>query len=153
MLRNCTTYIPRRNNRAVNEVLHEEKRWCGHLGDGKSRRGASKVRRLQLRHELNTQQQTLTPCLCLSVSLPFVLYDLWTSWSSLSLGLGQPWPCLDHFPLLAILFGIAFHLRLVLLSYHPICLRPYHFLKLVSFLGANRTKSTSVCLWLLRGAI
>lgn len=68
MLRNCTTYIPRRNNRAVNEVLHEEKRWCGHLGDGKSRRGAPKVRRLQLRHELNTQQQTLT--LYVSVSLP-----------------------------------------------------------------------------------
>src|SRR6218665_3921434 len=37
------------------------------------------------------------------------------------------------------------------LSYHPIFLRPYHFLKLVSFLGANRTKSASVCLWLLRG--
>ena len=43
--------------------------------------------------------------------------------------------------------------QLVLLSYHPIFLRPYHFLKLVSFLGANRTKSASVCLWLLRGAI
>src|SRR6218665_3160567 len=54
-------------------------------------------------------------------------------------------------PLLPLLFGIAFHLQLVLLSYHPIFLRPYHFLKLVSFLGANRTKSASVCLWLLRG--
>src|SRR6218665_2271692 len=41
------------------------------------------------------------------------------------------------FPLLALLFGIAFHLQLVLLSYHPIFLRPYYFLKLVSFLGAN----------------
>ena len=56
-------------------------------------------------------------------------------------------------PLLPLLFGIAFHLQLVLLSCHPIFLRPYHFLKLVSFLGANRTKSASVCLWLLRGAI
>src|SRR6218665_1969508 len=82
---------------------------------------------------------------------PFVLYDPWTG--SLSLGLGQPWPSLDPFLLLALLFGIAFHLQLVLLSYHPIFLRPYHFLKLVSFLGANRTKSASVCPWLLRGAI
>src|SRR6218665_1292210 len=49
------------------------------------------------------------------------------------------------FLLLPLLFGIAFHLQLVLLSYHPIFLRPYHFLKLVSFLGANRTKSASVC--------
>src|SRR6218665_3826438 len=57
------------------------------------------------------------------------------------------------FPLLAPLFGIAFHLQLVLLSYHPIFLRPYHFLKLVSFLGANRTKSASDCPWLLRGFI
>src|SRR6218665_3130516 len=32
-------------------------------------------------------------------------------------------------------------------------LTPYHFLKLISFLRANRTKSASVCLWLLRGAI
>src|SRR6218665_45136 len=56
-------------------------------------------------------------------------------------------------PLLPLLFGIAFHLQLVLLSCHSIFLRPYHFLKLVSFLGANRTKSASVCLWLLRGAI
>src|SRR6218665_1682339 len=84
---------------------------------------------------------------------PFVLYAPWTDRSSLSLGLGQPWPCLDPFQLLALLFVIAFHLQLVLLSYHPIFLRPYHFLKLVSFLGANRTKSASVCPWLLRGAI
>jgi len=34
---------------------------------------------------------------------------------------------------------------MVLLSYHPI----FHFLKLVSFLGANRTRSASVWLWLL----
>src|SRR6218665_3680856 len=45
---------------------------------------------------------------------------------------------------------IAFHLQLVLISYHPIFLRPYHFLKLVSFVGSNRTTSASVCLWLLR---
>src|SRR6218665_1593006 len=77
----------------------------------------------------------------------------WTGRSSLSLGLGQPWPCLDPIPLFALLFGIAFYLQLVLLSYHPIFLRPYHFLKLVSFLGANRTKSASVCPWMLRGAI
>src|SRR6218665_1908008 len=80
----------------------------------------------------------------------FVLY---APWSFLSLGLGQPWPYLDLLPLLPLLFGIAFHLQLVLLSYHPNSLRPYYFLKLVSFLGANRTKSASVCLWLLRGAI
>ena len=73
--------------------------------------------------------------------------------SFLSLGLGQPWPCLDLLPLLPLLFGITFHLQLVLLSYHPIFLRPYHFLKLVSFLGANRTKSAYVCIWLLRGDI
>src|SRR6218665_518522 len=84
---------------------------------------------------------------------PFVLYAPWTGGSILFLGLGQPWPCLDPFPLLAFLFGIAFHLQLVLLSYRPICRRLYHFLKLVSFLGANRTKSASVCLWLLRGPI
>src|SRR6218665_506257 len=42
--------------------------------------------------------------------------------------LGQPWPCLDLLPSLPLLFGIAFHLQLVLLSYHPIFLRPYHFL-------------------------
>src|SRR6218665_2345658 len=79
---------------------------------------------------------------------PFVLYAPWTGGSFLSLGLGQPWPCLDMLPLLPLLFGIAFCFLLVLLSYHPIFLRPYHFLKLVSFLGANRTKSASVCLWL-----
>src|SRR6218665_688711 len=77
----------------------------------------------------------------------------WTGGSFMSLGLGQPWPCLDLLPLLPLLFGIAFHPQLVLLSYHPIFLRPYHFLKLVSFLGANRTTSASVCLWLFRGAI
>src|SRR6218665_595961 len=82
-----------------------------------------------------------------------VLYALWTGGSSLSLGLGQPWPCLDPFPLLARPIGIAFHLQLVLLSYHPIFLCPYDFLKLVSFLGANRTKSASVCPWLSRGTI
>src|SRR6218665_3789243 len=38
-------------------------------------------------------------------------------------------------------------------SYHPIFLCTYHFLKLVSFLGANRTKSASVCLLLLRDDI
>src|SRR6218665_86980 len=32
-------------------------------------------------------------------------------------------------------------------------IRPYHYLKLVSFLRANRTKSASVCPWLLRGAV
>ena len=33
----------------------------------------------------------------------------------------------------------------MLLCYHPIFLRPYHFLKLVSFLGADRIKRASVC--------
>src|SRR6218665_565673 len=84
---------------------------------------------------------------------PFVLYAPWIGGSFLSLRLGQSWPCLDLLPLLPLLFGIAFHFQLVLLSYHPIFLRPYHFLKLVYFLEANRTKSASVCLWLLRGAI
>src|SRR6218665_2085575 len=84
---------------------------------------------------------------------PFVLFAPWIGGSFMSLGLGQPWPCLDLLPLLPLLFGIAFHPQLELLSYHPIFLRPYHFLKLVSFLGANRTKSASVCIWLLRGAI
>jgi len=51
----------------------------------------------------------------------------------LSVGLGQPWPCLDLLPLLPLLFGITFHLQLVLFSYHPIFLRPYHFLKLFSW--------------------
>src|SRR6218665_2299762 len=76
-----------------------------------------------------------------------------SSGSSLSLGPGQLWLNLDPFRLLALPFGIAFHHQLVLLSYHTILLLPYHFLKLVSFLGANRTKSTSVGPWLLRGAI
>ena len=31
-------------------------------------------------------------------------------------------PCLDLLPLLPLLFGIAFHLQLVLLFYHPIFL-------------------------------
>src|SRR6218665_979862 len=39
----------------------------------------------------------------------------WTGGSSLSLGLGQPWPYLDPFPLLSFLFGIAFHPQRVLL--------------------------------------
>ena len=39
------------------------------------------------------------------------------------------------------------------ITYHPIFLIPYHFLQLVSFLGANRTKSASVGPRLLRGAI
>src|SRR6218665_2061121 len=38
---------------------------------------------------------------------PFVLYVPWTGGSFLSLGLGQPWPCLDLLPLLPLLFGIA----------------------------------------------
>src|SRR6218665_951384 len=72
---------------------------------------------------------------------PFVLYDPWTGEGFLSLGLGQPWPCLDPFLLLAVLFAIDFHLQLVLLSYHPIFLRPYHFLKLVSFLELIEPKA------------
>jgi len=35
--------------------------------------------------------------------------------------------------------------------YPPVFLRPYHFLKLVCFLGAYRTKSASVSPWLLKG--
>src|SRR6218665_973041 len=99
---------------------------------------------------------SLTPSDFRPLPHPFVLCAPWTGGSSLSLGLGQPWPCPDpfpSFPLLALVFGIAYHLQLVLLSYHQIFLRPYHFLTLVSFLGANRTKSASVCPWLLRGAI
>src|SRR6218665_2516518 len=46
-----------------------------------------------------------------------------------------------------------FHFQLVLLSFPPILLRPYLFLKLVSFLRANRTKSASVGPRLLRGAV
>src|SRR6218665_1744204 len=42
----------------------------------------------------------------------------------------------------------GFRLQLVSLSYHPI--RLYNFLKLVYFLGANQTKSASVCPRLLR---
>src|SRR6218665_1972820 len=84
---------------------------------------------------------------------PFVLYAPVTGGSSLSLGLGQLWLNLDPFRLLALPVGIAFHHQLVLLSYHPIFLLPYHFLKLVSFLGANRTKSATVSQRLLRGAI
>src|SRR6218665_3006424 len=77
---------------------------------------------------------------------PFILLAPWIGGSFMSLGVGQlPWPCVDLLPLLPLLFGIAFHPQLVLLSYHPIFLRPYHFLKLVSFLGANLTKSASVC--------
>src|SRR6218665_1394753 len=53
---------------------------------------------------------------------PFVLY---APWSFFSLGLGQPYTiCLDLLPLLPLLFGIAVHHQLVLLSYHPIFLRP-----------------------------
>src|SRR6218665_2443271 len=96
---------------------------------------------------------SVTPSYFLPLPQSFVLYAPWTGGSSLSLELGQPWPCLDPFPLLTLLFGIAFQLQLVLLYYHPIFLRPYHFLKLVSFLGPNRTKSASVCPWLSRGAI
>ena len=71
----------------------------------------------------------------------------------LSLLLGQLWLNLDPFRLVALLFGIAFHHQLVLLSYHPIFLLPYHFLKLLSFLWANRTKISAVGPWLLKGAI
>src|SRR6218665_3066559 len=57
------------------------------------------------------------------------------------------WP----FPLESPSSGL-YH-QLMLHSYHPIFLPPYHFLKLVSFLEANRTKSDSVGPRLLRGAI
>src|SRR6218665_2487931 len=83
---------------------------------------------------------SVTPSDFLPLPHPFAIYAPWKGGSSLSLGPGQPWLCLDLFSLLALLFGIAFHLQLVLLSYHPIFLRLYHFLKLVSFLVANRTK-------------
>src|SRR6218665_2625601 len=54
---------------------------------------------------------------------PLRSMDTVTGGSFLSLGLGQPWwPCLNLLPLLPLLFGIAFHLQLVLLSYHPIFL-------------------------------
>jgi len=61
-----------------------------------------------------------------------------------SLGLGQLWLNLYPFPLRALQFGIAFHHQLVLLSFQLIFLLPYHILKRVSFLGANRTKIASV---------
>ena len=69
------------------------------------------------------------------------------------LGLGQLWLNLDPSRLLALPFGLAFHHQLVLLSYHPILVLPYHSLKFVSFLRANRTKSASVGPRLLRGAL
>src|SRR6218665_2251416 len=84
---------------------------------------------------------------------PFVLYAPLTGWSFLSLGLGQLWLNVGPLLLLSLPFGVTFHHQLVLLSCHPIVLLPYHFLKLVSFLGANRTKSASVGPRLLRGAI
>src|SRR6218665_2073396 len=84
---------------------------------------------------------------------PFILYAPWTDGSFLSLGLGQPWPCLDLLPLLPLLFGIAFHLQLVLLFYHPISLRPYHFLKLVSFLELIEPEAPLFAYGCLRGAI
>src|SRR6218665_425364 len=59
---------------------------------------------------------------------PFVLYAPWIGGSFMSLGLGQPWPCLDLLPLLPLLFGIAFHLQLVLLS----CLDPQAGLEKIS---------------------
>src|SRR6218665_3625644 len=65
---------------------------------------------------------SMTPSDFRPLSHPFVLYAPWTGGSFLSLGLRQPWPCLDLLPLLPLLFGIAFHLQLVLLSYHPIFL-------------------------------
>src|SRR6218665_3409888 len=86
---------------------------------------------------------------------PFVPYAPLTGGSSLSLGLGQlhVWLNLDPFRFLALPFGIAFHHQPVLLSYLLICLRPYHFLKHISFLWVNRNKSASVGPRLLRGAI
>src|SRR6218665_2132344 len=96
-----------------------------------------------------------TSSLCAYIHIFIYTYVIhtYTGGSFLSLGLGQSWTCLDLLPLLPLLFGIALHLQLVLLSYHPIFIRPYHFLKLVSFPGGNRIKSASVCLWLLWGAI
>ena len=61
------------------------------------------------------------------------VYAPWTGGSSLSLGLGQPWSCLHLFPLLTFLFGIAFQLQLVLLSYYPIFLRPLSLFKTCLF--------------------
>ena len=76
------------------------------------------------------------------------MYNIFSSTS-----LGQLWQTLDPFRLLALPFGIVFHLQLVLLSYNPILLSSYHFIKLVSFLEANRTKSASVDPRLVKGAI
>jgi len=42
---------------------------------------------------------------------------------------------------------IALHLQLVLRSYPPMSLRPYLFLKLVSFLGTNRLYGCWVALY------
>src|SRR6218665_155943 len=84
---------------------------------------------------------------------PFVFYTTLAGESFLSLGLEQLWLNLDPFRSLALRFGIVFHLQLVLLSYHPIFLRPCRFLKLVFFRVANRTKSASVCSKLLRSTI
>ena len=84
---------------------------------------------------------------------PVVFFAPLIGGSSLSLRLGQLWLNLDPFRLLALPLEIAFNNQLVLPSYHPIFLLPYHFLKLVSFLGANRTKSASVGPRLLRGSI
>jgi len=76
---------------------------------------------------------------------PFIPYAPGLGGTSLSLELGRLlWLNLDSFPLLALPFGIAFHLQLVLLSYLPMFLRPYLFLKLVSFLGATRTTAVEV---------
>src|SRR6218665_84677 len=67
------------------------------------------------------------------------------------LGLGQLRLNLDPFSLLAHSFGIAFPLQF--LSSPPLFLHPYPFLELVSFLGANQTKSASVGPRLFMGAI
>src|SRR6218665_1210449 len=50
---------------------------------------------------------SVTPSDFRPLSHPFVPYAPWIGGSFLSLGLGQPWPCLDLLPLLALLFGIA----------------------------------------------
>src|SRR6218665_4109174 len=52
-----------------------------------------------------------------ATSLRPLTYAPWTGGGFLSLGLGQPWPCLDLLPLLPLLFGIAFHLQLVHASF------------------------------------
>ena len=74
---------------------------------------------------------------CLKISISLAIH-------SRNFYVNRYWP----FPL-----EIAFRLQLVLLSYPPIFLRPYLFLKRVSFLGANRNKSASAGSCLLRGAI